>query len=96
MLRNHNFPDKIKIVLNTNNMAFIALDDKSLETGKSWAGYRGGHEIIDYDNGKFRLKLSKAAESSYSQGKLSFWTLVVTALRPQMEDLLILVSIARA
>jgi hypothetical protein len=36
--------------------------------------------VIEYNNGSFKLKLSKAAETSYGQGgKLSFWELVVTA-----------------
>lgn len=88
MNRTHNFPDKLVIVLKTRtNQGFIALDDKSVESGITWSGwYRGikdgdkPYELLEYDNGHFRLKLSKAAERSYSQGgKLSFWTLEVTA-----------------
>lgn len=88
MNRTHNFPDKLVIVLKKRtNQGFIALDDKSVESGISWAGsYYGSkevdkpYELLEYDNGHFTLKLSKAAERSYSQGgKLSFWTLEVTA-----------------
>ncbi len=86
-MKNHNFPETIKLVLReTDKMAFIALDDKSLETGKLWGsgynretGKRTTPKVIEYRNGSFTLKLSKAAESSYGQGKLSFWTLIVTA-----------------
>ena len=88
-MKNQNFPDKIKIVLKKKyredgHQGFIALDEKSLETGITWAGgyynsVKDPYEIVDYENGKFTLKISRAAESSYSQGKLSFWTLVVTA-----------------
>jgi hypothetical protein len=83
--RTHNFPDKVTIVLKTKtNQGFIALDKKSIESGISWAGYYYGkgekpYEIIEYDNGKFTLKLSKAASDSNQGSKLSFWTLEVTA-----------------
>lgn len=88
MNRTHNFPDKLVIVLKKRtNQGFIALDDKSVESGINWAvSYYGGkkvdkpYELLEYENGHFTLKLSKAAERSYSQGgKLSFWTLEVTA-----------------
>lgn len=88
MNRTHNFPDNITIVLKKKtNQGFIALDNKSLKTGIAWAGLHSDtndkekpYELLEYINGHFRLKLSKAAERSYSQGgKLSFWTLEVTA-----------------
>lgn len=81
MTKIHNFPDKIKLVINKDNMAYIALDDSSLETGMSWAkGWWHNNyipKVYNYDNGSFIFKLHSAADNSSQNGKLSFWTLEI-------------------